>query len=444
MMSKPTLSELLEQSKTMNTDTPLMSDNDIRTMMAQADAGTAQPRLHPTPWIQRLPLTVKIMSMAAAAAAIAFVVLPYADHPHADTVSTMEHRGEMNKETPIALSAAPTEMRNTNEQTSSDITVSKQMQPEQRAANTVSNTEEQSVQQTSMPDNDIALPGILSLSAEQFKKLGIILTKDKLTYRENARLDVRKEAKKRGLDDETLVERLGGENILSLRQVTARTNGVGDIRITDSSNAAIAPLMITSYSNNKPVFSYYSPDDKVFHNSVRRFNEKAYILMPSANGLVPVMATIENPDDPFFKKTTLLLWFEPTEQFLHALPEHYAAQLRKELQSPTIKPKTGEQFYTASHLEEDGAIIHSRVYPNPTPDYEVRFSFTLSQARICTFTIVDMFGTLLDTAMDNQQFSQGDHGITLMLSSIEKSGMYMIIMHTDKGERIAQRLIVQR
>ena len=55
-----------------------------------------------------------------------------------------------------------------------------------------------------------------------------------------------------------------------------------------------------------------------------------------------------------------------------------------------------------------------------------------------------MFGSLLDTAIDAQQFPQGDNTLTLMLSSIEKSGMYMIIMQTDKGERIAQRLIVQR
>lgn len=448
-MSKPTLSELLEQSKTMNTETPLMSEHDIRLMMAQADAGTAQPRLRPLPWIQSLPFSGKLAGLSAAAA-LAFIILysglDLGNSPTASTTQSplSDRRNEILADEPMTFSSHNDTMKNADAQSFSDMTVSKQAQPKKMVANTISNDEEQSKQQSSMPDNDIALPGMLSLSAEQFKKLGITLTKDKLTYRENARLDVRKEAKKRGLDDETLVERLGGENILSLRQVTARTNGIGDIRITDSNNAAIAPLMITGYSNNKPVFSYYSPDDKVFHNSVRRLNEKADILMPSANGLVPVMATIENTDDPFFKKTTLVLWFEPTEQFLHALPEHYAAQLRKELQSPTIKPKTGEQFYTASYLEEDGAIIHSRVYPNPTPDYEVRFAFTLSQSRICTFTIVDMFGTLLDTAMDNQQFSQGDHGITLMLSSIEKSGMYMIIMHTDKGERIAQRLIVQR
>lgn len=249
-MSKPTLSELLEQSKTMNTDTPLMSDNDIRTMMAQADAGTAQPRLRPVPWIQSLPFSGKIAGLSAAAA-LGFIILysglDFGDSPIASNTQSpsADSRNEILADEPMTFSSHNETMKNAETQTSSDMTVSKQMQPELRAANTVSNTEEQSKQQSSMPDNDIALPGILSLSAEQFKKLGITLTKDKLTYRENARLDVRKEAKKRGLDDETLVERLGGENILSLRQVTARTNGVGDIRITDSSNAAIAPLMIT-------------------------------------------------------------------------------------------------------------------------------------------------------------------------------------------------------
>ena len=447
-MSKPTLSQLLQNSKTMKTDTSLMSESDIRTMMAQADAGTAQPRLRPLPWIQRLPFSGKIAGVSAAAA-IGFIVLYYGfDFGDSPTTSTTQSpladsRKEILADEPMTFASQSEEMKNANPESSP---LSEKTHAEQTIA-TAPHSFGTMMGQTadnSQAQNNISMPGMLSLTAEQFKKLGIILTKDKLTYTENARLDVRKEAKKRGLDDEIIVERLGGENILSLRKVTVRSNGVGDIRITDSAHTAIAPLMITGYSNNKPLFSYYSPDDKVFHNAVRRLHEKADILMPSANGLVPVMASIENPDDPFFKKTEVLLWFEPTEQFLRALPEHYGAQLRKELQSPTIKPKTGEQFYTASHLEEDGAIIHSRVYPNPTPDYEVRFAFTLSQPRSCTVTIVDMFGSLLDTAIDAQQFSQGDSTLTLMLSSIEKSGMYMIIMQTDKGERIAQRLIVQR
>ena len=447
-MSKPTLSQLLQNSKTMKTDTSLMSESDIRTMMAQADAGTAQPRLRPLPWIQRLPFSGKIASVSAAAA-IGFIVLYYGfdfgDSPMTSTTQSplADSRKEILADEPMTFASQSEEMKNANPESSP---LSEKTHAEQTIA-TAPHSFDTMMGQTadnSQAQNDISMPGMLSLTAEQFKKLGIILTKDKLTYTENARLDVRKEAKKRGLDDEIIVERLGGENILSLRKVTVRSNGVGDIRITDSAHTAIAPLMITGYSNNKPLFSYYSPDDKVFHNAVRRLHEKADILMPSANGLVPVMASIENPDDPFFKKTEVLLWFEPTEQFLRALPEHYAAQLRKELQSPTIKPKTGEQFYTASHLEEDGAIIQSRVYPNPTPDYEVRFAFTLSQPRSCTVTIVDMFGSLLDTAIDAQQFPQGDNTLTLMLSSIEKSGMYMIIMQTDKGERIAQRLIVQR
>ena len=447
-MSKPTLSQLLQNSKTMKTDTSLMSESDIRTMMAQADAGTAQPRLRPLPWIQRLPFSGTIAGVSAAAA-IGFIVLYYGfDFGDSPTTSTTQSpladsRKEILADEPMTFASQSEEMKNANPESSP---LSEKTHAEQTIA-TAPHSFDTMMGQTadnSQAQNNISMPGMLSLTAEQFKKLGIILTKDKLTYTENARLDVRKEAKKRGLDDEIIVERLGGENILSLRKVTVRSNGVGDIRITDSAHTAIAPLMITGYSNNKPLFSYYSPDDKVFHNAVRRLHEKADILMPSANGLVPVMASIENPDDPFFKKTEVLLWFEPTEQFLRALPEHYAAQLRKELQSPTIKPKTGEQFYTASHLEEDGAIIQSRVYPNPTPDYEVRFAFTLSQPRSCTVTIVDMFGSLLDTAIDAQQFPQGDNTLTLMLSSIEKSGMYMIIMQTDKGERIAQRLIVQR
>lgn len=447
-MSKPTLSQLLQNSKTMKTDTSLMSESDIRTMMTQADAGTAQPRLRPLPWIQRLPFSGKLAGVSAAAA-LGFIILysglDFGDSPTTSTTQSplADSRNEILADKPMTFSSQSEEMKNPAQESSP---FSKKVQSEQTIA-TAPHSFDTMMGQTadnSETQNNASLPGILSLTAEQFKKLGIILTKDKLTYTENARLDVRKEAKKRGLDDEIIVERLGGENILSLRKVTVRSNGVGDIRITDSAHAAIAPLMITGYSNNKPLFSYYSPDDKVFHNAVRRLHEKADILMPSANGLVPVMASIENPDDPFFKKTEVLLWFEPTEQFLRALPEHYGAQLRKELQSPTIKPKTGEQFYTASHLEEDGAIIHSRVYPNPTPDYEVRFAFTLSQPRSCTVTIVDMFGSLLDTAIDAQQFSQGDSTLTLMLSSIEKSGMYMIIMQTDKGERIAQRLIIQR
>lgn len=450
IMPKPTLSHLLEQSRTMETDKRLMSESEINTLLHDADAGIAHPKLTPLPFIQRLSTVSKVLTFISAAAAVSFAVFNY---PFAGTdnsqnkeiaAKVVEHQAENTSNNIVESSA--TMKRGNETSTAENITSGLKGNSEKEAQYDDSDNKFEAHDQKAVitPLKLENSTSVIVLTPEQFKKLGITLTKHSLYYTERDDIDLIAEARKRGLNGEEARDKLGAEHIISLRKVTARTNGIGDIHSNDSSQKAIAPLQITSYVNRHVFASYYSAADRALHNTLRRMDENADVLMPSANSLIPVLATIENANDPVFKKAELILWFEPTKEFIEALPEPYKSALKKEMIPDAPKPKTGEQRYTDTWREEDGAILSSRVYPNPTQDFEVRLAFSLSKTRTCTIGIMDMFGHTLAVAAENKTIEQGEHTLDINLSIIDKNGVYLIVMKTSEGEQVVQRLIVQR
>lgn len=452
-MPKPTLSHLLEQSRTMETDKRLMSEIEIHDLLNQADAGTAKPRLSPLPFIERLSTVTKTLTALSAAAAIgvAYFLLP--NNPdqikqsseivyNADTDSKAEAEVSKNS-APALMKRFSTEQRTVSVKSNAISTYDSRVATDDVMENEQENFKIQEQKATITPLMLDNLTSVITLTADQLKKLGIIVTKNTVTYIERDDIDLAVEARKRGLDPEIILERIGAQHITAIRKVTARTNGIGDIRSDDSSKAAIAPLMITSYVNRRAFASYYSVSDRVLHNTIRRIDEKSEIITEGANKLIPVLVSIENAQESVFKKADIILWFEPTDSFINALPDNYKSALKKELGMPE-KPKTGEQRYTDTWREEDGALINTRVYPNPTQDFDVRFSFSLSENRTCSIGIMDMFGHTLSVAKENMPFEKGEHRIDINLQDIDKNGIYLIVMQTDAGEQIVQRLIVQR
>lgn len=451
-MPKPTLSHLLEQSRTMETDKRLMSESEIHTLLQEADAGIAQPKLTPISLMQRFSIATKAFTFIAAAAAVSFAVFKYPFEGGTDNASNKEiaanavEKKQEFKSDAIAESSA--KMKRGNEMKTVENIAS---EPKPFNANSEVQYDNERSKVEAHEQKAIITPLVLDnstsvivLNAEQFKKLGITLTKNSLYYTERDDIDVMDEARKRGMDGEEARDKLGAEHITALRKVTARTNGIGDIHSNDSTQKAIAPLQITSYINRHVFASYYSAADRALHNTLRRMDENTNVLMPSANSLIPVLATIENANDPVFKKAELILWFEPTNEFIEALPEPYKSALKKEIVQDAVKPKSGEKRYTDTWREEDGAVISSRVYPNPTQDFEVRLAFALSETRTCTIGIMDMFGHTLAIATENKSLEKGEHTLDINLNIIDKNGVYLIVMRTSDGEQIVQRLIVQR
>lgn len=453
IMPKPTLSHLLEQSRTMETDKRLMSEIEIHDLLNQADTGTAKPRLSPLPFIERLSTVTKTLTALSAAAAIgvAYFLLP--NNPdqvkqsheiayNASADNNVENESSK-KSAPALMKSFSTEQRTISAEPNTLRTYAYKEVSDDNMENGRENYKIQEQKATITPLMLDNLTSVLTLTSEQLKKLGIIVTKNTVTYIERDDIDLAAEARKRGLDPEIILERIGAQHITAIRKVTARTNGIGDVRSDDSSKAAIAPLMITSYVNRRAFASYYSVSDRVLHNTIRRIDEKSEIITEGANKLIPVLVSIENAQESVFKKADIILWFEPTDNFINALPDNYKSALKKELGMPE-KPKTGEQRYTDTWREEDGALINTRVYPNPTQDFDVRFSFSLSENRTCSIGIMDMFGHTLSVAKENMPFEKGEHRIDINLQDIDKNGIYLIVMQTDAGEQIVQRLIVQR
>jgi hypothetical protein len=90
----------------------------------------------------------------------------------------------------------------------------------------------------------------------------------------------------------------------------------------------------------------------------------------------------------------------------------------------------------------EGALSYSRVYPNPTADRGATIAYKLTASRLLNLSLFDLSGTKLADLASNVRRSSGEGQIAFTLTNIP-SGMYLVILTTDKNERVVHRLIVQ-
>ncbi len=148
----------------------------------------------------------------------------------------------------------------------------------------------------------------------------------------------------------------------------------------------------------------------------------------------------------------LYLWFLPTTEFLNALPERYSKSLRKELaildkienqNVPAEKACTGfeeESFLGICDLSE-GALSDIKIAPNPCM-YDLKLSFTSSEKRSVSMEVFDINGRNVKIFGEFKIENFGEQTYTFDISSLQ-TGIYQLVIISDKGEKISKRFIKQ-
>jgi hypothetical protein len=148
-----------------------------------------------------------------------------------------------------------------------------------------------------------------------------------------------------------------------------------------------------------------------------------------------------------------LIWYLPNEEFLNALPERYSKPLRKELGivkkiengeielSQVCEQLKGEESFFGLCKLSSGALLESVIYPNPASDH-AKLKFLLTESRKIEVGIYEQTGRMVKSILTKQDISAGDHDYNLDLSGLQ-NGFYLVIIQSDKGEQIVQRLIVK-
>lgn len=151
-----------------------------------------------------------------------------------------------------------------------------------------------------------------------------------------------------------------------------------------------------------------------------------------------------NPSNEF----SFILWFKPTNELIDKLPERYRTSLKKEYSALLNKkeicsesPTPGADIYFDVWRACSGSIENLKLYPNPSSG---KFStkFNLTEDRNLTFSLHDLSGRLIQYLEDMNSYKSGEIDKAFNPSNIQ-AGVYLIVVRSDKGEQVVQRLIIK-
>jgi hypothetical protein len=218
-----------------------------------------------------------------------------------------------------------------------------------------------------------------------------------------------------------------------------------DLPPDDSSHLEIIKSMaergikVEFRQNPKKIVNYLYTLNKELREKLLAIN-KQIDKYHMAGNLIPV--DIRYKDDP---TDGWIFWFDPTLELIKALPERYNDDLIAEFKLyESDEPYCGapidaEKAYMDVWRSCSGAIENLRIFPNPVKDM-VSLKFELTDKRNIIFSIHDLSGNLLKKISQKQIQETGTNTFTFDLSDLS-SGMYLLVVSSQKGEYAVQRLI---
>ncbi len=181
----------------------------------------------------------------------------------------------------------------------------------------------------------------------------------------------------------------------------------------------------------------------------------------------------------------VILWYEPTAEFLAHLPERIASQLRVELAASELltaanrvnpdltvsvqrRPDlrggehdvqvreelasgaisgyvdrvVGGDKYLDVWRTSAGAIQGSYLYPNPAPEGRTVLRYKLLESRIVSITLFDIWGRRIKELVSPEARTAGEGEFALGCGELPE-GMYVVVLQTDRGEQAIQRLMIE-
>jgi type IX secretion system substrate protein len=160
------------------------------------------------------------------------------------------------------------------------------------------------------------------------------------------------------------------------------------------------------------------------------------------NKLIPVKVNLPDCDKYY------ILWYEPNEDFLAALPEDHREKLVSELEAfdkadnvCTDGPVAGEDRYLDLWRSCNGAVENFTVFPNPTSG-NVNISYDLKENRDIIVAIHNLNGVKMMELAGKNAKSAGKWTENYNLNNLQP-GMYLLSIQTNTGEKAVQRIILK-
>ena len=135
----------------------------------------------------------------------------------------------------------------------------------------------------------------------------------------------------------------------------------------------------------------------------------------------------------------MILWYEPTDSFFASLPKKLADEIRSEYTAIKSNQPTLSCKYFEACQAVKGKINEYSAYPNPTND-DLNVTIDLAEERKLTFSLTDISGKVVKNFGIDLIQPKGKKEYRFQIGEV-KEGMYLLLIESDKGERVTQRII---
>ncbi|NQW28916.1 MAG: T9SS type A sorting domain-containing protein [Ignavibacteria bacterium] len=90
---------------------------------------------------------------------------------------------------------------------------------------------------------------------------------------------------------------------------------------------------------------------------------------------------------------------------------------------------------------KSASVTDSKVFPNPTWEKGATLDYTLAQPNVITVNVFSLDGKVVQSIIQSSPRPAGNHQLPFVLTDVQP-GMYMVVLTTQSGEQVVQRLIV--
>jgi hypothetical protein len=318
------------------------------------------------------------------------------------------------------------------------------------------------------PEKDIAGTRYIELTREELKKLGIQRTDGTLEVFGEERREIREWVAKGQLEG---YDTASPEAIVRFRAtIDSNLAFIGSVpNPTPQEYSSVAPVVIQCQHLNATgsyrAMVYFNRSPLLSGNGGGLSNEDMDLLAgyssdsrdisemtasPSLDRLVAVHVPPED-DGKGGRTADVHLWYLPTDEFVALLPDRYRDALRKEVETIAAVQReklpvgaacerlTGERTFldicrTQGGALRDGALIHNA-------DRSINVKFRSTEMRTVSINLHDMNGRFIRSLSEFGE-TAGENSVAVDLGGIA-SGTYLVVIRSDKGEQLVQRLIVR-
>jgi hypothetical protein len=200
-----------------------------------------------------------------------------------------------------------------------------------------------------------------------------------------------------------------------------------------------------------PYFYMYDQDKKI--NTFDLINN--IDSNPILSKLIPVEVDWKNINkNGDSTSTNILLWYYADKEFANRLPEKYKNAVLKEIEVADKINKgnisledgctilKGEPSYLGICSLSSGAVNNFMVYPNPSVDKNIQIKANLNKAEKLKVELYDEQGEFRAMLKDFDLYEPGEQKIALQLPSDISSGVYLVSLVDNKGQRSTNKIVL--